>query len=389
MVCELRSDKQTKIQALVKSQSSNKQVVSDNKGDEMTNHAYIRGNMVWVDATFEGKRYRVSTNKKADKFNLAWANKHYIEIITRHIVSKKESEKKDASGKTSFKEFAEKCLEIYQGRIRLLTYRSYVSDIQKYVFGEFANIALEDIRPSMVAAWQNKLSARISNKRINNIRSVFSMILKDAVMDELIKRNPFDSVRKLTNEKAEINPLTLEEVQRVISVADPHFANVLKLAFFTGMRTGEMIALRWDKIDFEKETIRIDQAIRCGMLNPPKTQTSIRTIKMLPHVKEALLNLKQDNDSEWVLPTQNGTMLYEPKTLSKKWKETLQKAGLEHRVFYQTRHTFASLMIAANEDPLWVSSIMGHADATITFKRYAKNLATNKARAAFLNNLDI
>lgn len=46
-------------------------------------------------------------------------------------------------------------------------------------------------------------------------------------------------------------------------------------------------------------------------------------------------------------------------------------------------------MIAANEDPLWVSSMMGHADATITFKRYAKNLATNKVRAAFLNNLDI
>lgn len=389
MVCELRSDKQTKIQALVKSQSSNKQVVSDNKGDEMTNHAYIRGNMVWVDATFEGKRYRVSTNKKADKHNLAWANRHYIEIITRHIVSKKESEKKDASGDSKLKEFADKRLEAYEGRVRFLTHKTYVRDFQHWILPDFGDTALKDIRPLALDTWQNKLRQRVSNKRINNIRSVFSMILKDAVMDELIKRNPFDSVRKLTNEKTEIKPLSLEEVQRVISVADPHFANVLKLAFFTGMRTGEMIALRWDKIDFEKETIRIDQAIRCGMLNPPKTQTSIRTIKMLPHVKEALLNLKQDNDSEWVLPTQNGTMLYEPKTLNRRWKEALKRAGLEYRVFYQTRHTFASLMIAANEDPLWVSSMMGHADATITFKRYAKNLATNKVRAAFLNNLDI
>nr|DAU39295.1 MAG TPA: Integrase [Caudoviricetes sp.] len=64
---------------------------------------------------------------------------------------------------------------------------------------------------------------------------------------------------------------------------------------------------------------------------------------MLRHVKEALLNLKQDNDSEWVLPTQNGTMLYEPKTLNRRWKEALKRAGLEYSVFYQTRHTFASL----------------------------------------------
>ncbi|MBE3021330.1 site-specific integrase [Campylobacter sp. 7477a] len=349
-------------------------------------HAYLRGNVVWVKGSVDGKRYRVSTNKRADKYTLAWAEKHWAEIINNAILSKQKNEIKGAK-EVKLSEFATAWLNSYRGNVRELTHKAYVADTHKRILSVFGDKRLSEITHLDLTRWQGDLKTTLSAKRINNLRNLFSQILDAGVDMELINKNPFVSVKKLKNEKTQIAPLSLDEVKLVISAADRHFANVLKVAFFTGMRTGELIALRWDKIDFERETIRIDAAIRQGLYGVPKTQSSVRTIKMLPIVKEALLELY--NDSEWVIPNSQGGMLYEPKTLSQKWTALLKKVGLEHRVFYQTRHTFASIMLNKNEDVLWVSSTMGHADASITFKRYAKTLDSDKQRAKFLNEIEL
>ncbi|CAD7287775.1 Putative defective protein IntQ [Campylobacter majalis] len=324
----------------------------------------------------------------ADKYTLAWAEKNWLSILTEQIIAKDKNENKDTS-EVKFKNFAYEFLQAHEGQVRDLTLKGYTQDLQKRILPEFGEKRLSQIKPMELKRWQNELKKELSAKRINNIRSVFELILKSAVSNELIDKNPFNSVAKLQNKKTEINPLSLDEVALVLKTANKDFANVLKVAFFTGMRTGELIALRWENIDFKKETIRIDKSIRQGQIQPPKTQNSIRTIPMLPCVKEALLALKQGNNSEWVFAGLNGSHLYEPKSLSKKWANTLKKAGLAHRVFYQTRHTFASIMISKGEDVLWVSQTMGHSDAVITFKRYAKSVENTKQRANFLQHINL
>lgn len=370
---------------MVKSYPSNKQDGVLLEKDENMKHAYLRGNTVWVKGSIDGKRYRLSTGKKAANYNLAWAEKHWADIINDAILSKFGNEKKGAK-EIKLSEFAATWLSSYRGNVRELTYKTYVADVNKKILSALGDKSLSEIDALALTKWQGDLKMSLSAKRINNLRNLFSQILDAAVNMDLMVKNPFKSVKKLKNEKTVISPLSLDEVKLAISGADKHFANVLKVAFFTGMRTGELIALRWDKIDFDRETIRIDAAIRQGIYGEPKTQSSIRTIKMLPVVKDALLEL-YDESSEWVIPNPQGGMLYETKSLSKKWTELLKKVGLKHRVFYQTRHTFASIMLSKNEDVLWVSSTMGHADASMTFKRYAKTLDSGKQRAKFLNEI--
>lgn len=389
MVCVNECFKQTENFSVVKyslAKNSSVSFVKD-KGDKMK-HAYIRGRYVWVQGTINGKRYRLSTSKVADEYTLAWAEKHWLSIITEQMIAKGESKNKDAR-EVKFKNFAYEFLDAHKGQVRNLTLKGYMQDLQRRILPEFGEKNLSEIKPMELKQWQNELKKELSAKRINNLRSVFELVLKAAVSNELIDKNPFNAISKLQNEKVAINPLSLDEVALMIKVADKDFANVLKVAFFTGMRTGELIALRWENIDFEKETIRIDKAIRQGQIQPPKTQNSIRTIPMLPYVKDALLALKQGNNSEWVFTGLNGSFLYDSKSLSKKWTNTLKKAGLAHRVFYQTRHTFASIMIGKGEDPLWVSQMMGHSDAVITFKRYAKSVEDNKQRAKFLQEISL
>ncbi|CUU73874.1 tyrosine-type recombinase/integrase [Campylobacter hyointestinalis] len=358
------------------------------KNGETMKHAFIRGATVWVAGTIDGKRYRVSTGKKNDKYVLAWAEKHWDEIITSAILAKDKKEKKGLS-ETTFGEFAERWTQSYEGFVRKLTMEEYKADLRNKILPVFANECFSNITPMSLTKWQSDLKANLSAKRVNNIRSILSQILNAAVGEGLIDRNPFGVVKKLRNEKTTIAPLNLEEIKRVIDASEPKFANIVKIAVFTGMRTGELIALSWDKVDFDKNTIKIDKSTRNGVYGDPKTESSKRTIAMLPIVREALLELKQVSQSKWIVPNTKGEMMWCPKTLSDEWAKTLKKAGLSHRVFYQTRHTFASLMISKGEDPLWVSSTMGHADASMTFKRYAKNIDTGRQRAEFLNSIEL
>ena len=247
---------------------------------------------------------------------------------------------------------------------------------------------LSDIKPTGIIAWQVKLSKQCSGKRISTIRGVFRGILQDAVIDEIIPKNPFDVVKRIKIEKVTIQPFTLEEVQYIIESSSGWFKNFLVIAFFTGMRVGEIIGLRWEDIDFEEETISIKRAIRKGIVSEPKTDNSIRTIDMLEPVKEALkhqfdITGKQD---DYLFLTKERMHYKHSEPLTRHyWRPLLEKCKIKHRILYQTRHSFASIMLQKGEDIGWISKMLGHADIHTTFTRYTKYVhREKKERAKFL-----
>lgn len=294
--------------------------------------------------------------------------------------------KKPKKQKISFEDMARLSLEANAGTRKELTNREYRSDVENILIPYFADLKIGKITPLMLKVWQTQMLKTKSPKRVNNLRIILSTIFKDARMSEFIAQNPLELVPKPKNTKPTINPLLFEEVEKVVNYAqenDPWFANVLIVACFTGMRTGELLALEWCDVDFQNNKISINKSIRKGLLSTPKTQGSVREIDMLPPVKEALLKLK--NDTKWVFVcSYTGVGLHNSTHMLKKWKRTLKACGLEYRTFYETRHTFASIMISKGENILWVSAMLGHTQTSMTLNRYSKYRDDKQERATWL-----
>lgn len=160
------------------------------------------------------------------------------------------------------------------------------------------------------------------------------------------------------------------------------------LGFFTGMRTGEIIALQWENIDLINRKIIIKYSRNKGIDNSPKTISSIREIDiidiLLPYIENHFKY--KSNNCNYIFVSRGEKPYYTADKFSVTyWQKILKKINLPYRNLYQMRHTFASMMISIGEDILWVSSMLGHKNSNITLSTYAKYVKNDKRkRGAFL-----
>jgi len=158
------------------------------------------------------------------------------------------------------------------------------------------------------------------------------------------------------------------------------------------MRTGEIDGLTWDKVDFINQRIEISQALVKGVLGPTKTSGSVRSIQMSQRVYDALQTQRQRSSAseQFVFSARNGQPLNHKNVTRRVWYPLLTYLKLEARNPYQTRHTAATLWLAAGESPEWIANQLGHANTTMLFKvysRYVPNLVRRDG-SAFESLLD-
>jgi integrase len=193
-----------------------------------------------------------------------------------------------------------------------------------------------------------------------------------AFMDEIIDKNPMERIRNLKTDKPDISPLSIEEVRSFLNNVSPRFKNFFMVAFFTGMRFGEMAGLKWHNVDFRLGVIKVRETRVMGEEGRPKTKKSTRDIKMLPPVIEALRDQRKETfgKSDYLFLNQYGIPLDPSPTNLYVWKLALKKSGMKQRSMYQTRHTFATLMLDAGEHPGWVQKMMGHETMQMIYEKY-------------------
>ncbi|AFI03822.1 tyrosine-type recombinase/integrase [Helicobacter cetorum] len=256
-----------------------------------------------------------------------------------------------------------------------------IKDLSKFYV---SNITKEHIK----SFYQNALNKH-SRLVINILKSRLKELLEFAKKEGYITQSPFFAL-KIRNaiEPKEIKPFSLEEIKQILNACNNfRLKTYLTTAFFTGARVGELLALTWKDIDFERNKININKNLSYkGTLSSPKTKSSIREIDMLEVVKKALLEYKESLKEERIF-----VFISKPQRtneFNKAFKELLIALNLEKRVLYNTRHTFASLMLSQGEESLWVSQTLGHKNLDITFKTYAKFIPNqNKERATFLKGV--
>jgi len=265
--------------------------------------------------------------------------------------------------------------------------------IRKYLnpnFGEreVGHITKGDILKfrSSLAKVQNGTKEGLSPDRINHILTPLRMILNEAA-DRYNFSTPYVGIKQLKVPKSDIDPFSLDEISLFLDKIRPDFRIYYTVRFFTGLRTAEVDGLLWKYVDLEKGLIRVRETLVNGNFETTKTPESTRDIQMSRPVHDALkaqfeLTGARDN---LVFCSREGLPLDRRNVMNRIWYPTLRRLGLKRRKPYQTRHTTATLWLAAGENPEWIARQMGHSTTRMLFtvySRYIPNL-TRKDGSAF------
>ena len=266
--------------------------------------------------------------------------------------------------------------------------------IRKYLTPYFGTIPVINIKKSDILGFRSSLAKVtygnnqecLSPSRINQIITVLRMIL-DSASERYDFDSPYKNIKSLKEGRIEVTPFSLEEVQRIITSVRDDFKPYYTIRFFTGMRTSEIDGLQWKNIDLQRREIHIREALVNGVLGGTKTYGSDRTIQMNDRVYQAFLQQKSLNNgkSDFVFCNRDGGPLDYRLVNKRVWHPILRLLGLTPRRAYQTRHTAATLWLAAGENPEWVARQLGHSTTEMLFRVYSRYIpnVTRRDGSAF------
>jgi len=210
-------------------------------------------------------------------------------------------------------------------------------------------------------------------------QTILKLLKYQAIDYEHITTNPAMNIKLPPHRiRREMKPFTKEEVSLLLQNAEGWFRNFLAFAFFTGARDGELIALTWADVNLDRMTITINKRIKKGVIDSPKTKSSIRKVPifnpLVDYIKNQMELCKEVGSFNVFFNPHTGVAFSDTKKLSQFWYPLLEKCGIEKRILYNTRHTFVTQMIRAGVAILDVSQTVGHKTIEETIKTYAKYL---------------
>ncbi len=291
------------------------------------------------------------------------------------------------AGSPVFRDFAQVWFEEKQVEWRDTT-REYVRvTLGKYLLPFFGNMQLSTIAKEDILRFRAKLASSnrtgfgsLSASRVNHIMSILK-----AIVDEGADRFGHDSVwrniKRLRGQPKEVLPFSLQEVMALIEAVRPDFRNYLTVRFFTGMRSGEIDGLQWEDIDTANGIITVRRSWVLGKFVPTKTDGSCRTILMSSIVRRAFEEQKRVTGSQntFVFRSADGRPIRHGNFRTRVWIPLLKYLGYKMRTPYHTRHTAATLWLAAGESPEWIAKQLGHSSTEMLFRVYS-NYVPNLTR---------
>lgn len=292
-------------------------------------------------------------------------------------------------------EYLEDWLEnVHKSKLRIGTYINYKKLI-RYIVADLGDIWLQKLTPQHVQAfYAKKLDAKLSSKIVYNIHGVLHLALKNAVRWGLVSRNVCDLVTPPSIVSREVVPLTEEQARLLIKHVRGHRLEVLlATAVVTGMRRGELLALRWSDIDFVRNRLLVLHSVNFiegyGYVEgKPKTAAGKRVISL----PEFLLDMLKEHRAQqleqskaaanWmnhdlVFPNLSGSYLH-PGHMGEAFRKLLKEAGLLHIHFHDLRHSAASILLCMGVNVKVIQELLGHSDISITLRTYSHLLPSQQ-----------
>ncbi|GAA9481729.1 tyrosine-type recombinase/integrase [Helicobacter pylori] len=248
---------------------------------------------------------------------------------------------------------------------------------------------LKKITQEKIAKYHESTLKHYKKNTIHNLNANLKSFLEFCETEGFMEKSPYFAITlKNAKEAQAIDPFSLEDVKLLIENApNLRLKAFLAVAFFTGMRTGEQLALLWEDIDFNEKMITINKSLNeLGQITSPKNKPSIREVDLLEPVENILKELQAsepDNKKFVFIDMPKRSSVFQ-----RHFKKLLKALNLKDRKLYTTRHTFASLMLSQGEEAMWVSKTLGHKDLNTTYKTYSHYIPKqDKERAKFIKGI--
>ena len=285
-------------------------------------------------------------------------------------------------------------------RIRPKTQADYENRIYQHVIPELGAISLAKLTAADLQQFYNRLKdggrllrveqygPGLSDRMVKSCHVTCRMALDQAVAQGLILKNPALSCKAPVTRPKEMQVLTGEEIQRLlIQAKEDGCYELLLLELATGLRRGEILALRWDDLDFRTGTLRVERQVQRiqGKLavSQPKTRASCRSILLPAPVLEILAQYRQSVSSHWMFPSpKKEDSPLDPAAVRKKLSAVLKRAGCPAARFHDLRHTFATSALEHGMDVKTLSTVIGHVSSATTLNVYAHITDEMRQKAA-------
>ncbi|TME06192.1 MAG: site-specific integrase [Chloroflexi bacterium] len=279
--------------------------------------------------------------------------------------------------------------DVHKANVRVSTYKRYQNLLRLHFLPVLGQYQLVKLSPQHIQAlYAQKLKEGLSPRTIRFLHAVLHKAFDHAVRLSYLPRNICDMVELPRSEKYEYHPLTLEQIQQLLSCAQMHPLEALfVLALVTGMRRGELLALKWRDINFAENTLQVQRAlieVRGEDLreSEPKTAHGRRSIYLIPLAIDALkqhrarqLEVRLQHADTWqeqdyIFCTSHGSPFHVTYILNS-FRSLLKKASLPRIRFHDMRHSAATLLLSMGTHPKVVQEILGHSNIRMTMDIYS------------------
>jgi integrase len=305
----------------------------------------------------------VTINAESPRFSLEAVS---VQTLVAHYCEKE-------LGKDSNKTFA--TCETYKGYFR------------KWILPRWGNYRVKDVKAVAVEEWLRPLV--LSNGSKAKIRNIMHAVFNHAVRWEWHDRNPITHVRQSSKRMHIPVVLTLGQVEELLLHLEEPTRTAVLVDVMTGLRVGELLALKWEDIDFERFEIRVTRSISLQHVGECKTEASRKPVPLDSRLAEALWRWRTicayPRQEDWVFasPHTKGVQPYWPSTLNR-WhiQPAVKAARIEGRIGWHTfRRTYATLLKANGEDVKTVQELLRHANSLVTMNLYAQAITEVKRQA--------
>lgn len=264
--------------------------------------------------------------------------------------------------------------------------RSYEQSLDLHVLPRFGGVPLDELRRADLQDLADEMIARgrSASTVANTIKPVRAIYRRAIDRDEL-GANPTSGLRLPAIRSKRANVVAPETAAQMLRALSPDDRVIYATAFYGGLRAGELQALRWVDVDLAGGVIRVERSWdKVEGDQDPKTRHSRRTVPMAPVLRDELLEhrLRQGRDGEGLVFGKTRVSPFVHTALLARVKRTWRDKGIAYVKLHDARHTFASLLIAAGEDPKRIQTYLGHSTITVTFDVYGHLLPGSEKESA-------
>jgi integrase len=359
-----------------------------------------KGTSSWTIVIYTG-RDPISNKKKYEWHSVKGTKKHAEQEMSK-LLTQLDSGTYVKPNKLTVGIFLEQWLRDYaKTNTAPRTFERYAEIIRLHLIPNLGSISLANLKPAHIQAYYSielttgRLNGKggLSQQTVKHHHRVLSEALHHALKWGLVVRNVCDAVDPPKPEKREMHTIQAEDTVRLLDEAKnlektggvPYYT-IFYMALHTGMRRGEILALRWNDIDLDMATISVNRSLqildnRTIIIREPKTQKSKRTIAMTPslvlNLREFKINMsalkllegKSISQDDLIFSHIDGTA-YNPDTVTCAFNKIAKRAGFKLRR-HDLRHTHATLMLKSGIHPKIVSERLGHSTVAFTLDTYS------------------